>query len=290
MMITKIRRIRVNQFFKKHPVLVSGIILAIIIILILATRKQTRITGVESAVGTAVMPAESGVSSVTRGVGNWFRMVLGISDVQQENETMKKKIEQMESDLALLNEVQQENKRLSEIAQYIQNNQDYEVVTAAVIGKNPGYWFDNFIINAGYRQGIEVGMTVITPKGLVGRVSEVSRSWSKVTSIISGDSSVSALVERTRDNTIVRGNSKIDPSNELCTMEYLPLDNDLLPGDVVKTSGLGESPKGIIIGEIQEVARGSEDVERTATIVPAVDFMKLEEVMVIIEDYTQVQP
>lgn len=289
-MIDKLRRIDLNQFFKKHPVIISGIILAIILVLVLSTRKKTRITGVEGAVGTVVMPVESGVSSFTRGVGSWFRMVLGISDVQRENATMKQKIEQMESDLALLNEVQQENKRLSEIAQYIQDNQDYEFITAAVTGKNPGYWFDNFVINAGYRQGIDVGMTVITPQGLVGRVTEVSGSWSKVTSIISNDSSVSALVERTRDNTIVRGNTLIDPTNELCTMEYLPLDNDLLPGDVIKTSGLGDSPKGIIIGEVQEVARGAEDVERTAVITPSVDFMKLEEVMVIIEEKTQVQP
>lgn len=279
-----------NQFFKKHPVIVSAIVLGLMVILIIATRNKTDITGVEGAVGTAIMPAENSVSSVTRGVGHWFRMVLGISDVQRENEAMKQQIEQMQSSLSLLNEEQQENKRLKEIAKYVQDNQDYEIITAMVIGKSPGYWFDSFVINAGYRQGIRAGMTVVTPQGLVGQISEVSGSWSKVTSIIAGDSAVSALVERTRDNTVVRGNVQIGDEENLCTMEYLPLDNDLLPGDLIKTSTLGDYPKGIIIGEVKEVSRMADDIERIATIVPAVDFMKLEEVMVITKEFTQVQP
>lgn len=273
-----------NQFFKKHPIIVAAIAVALILVLIFSTRKKTTITGPEAAVGTAVMPAENAASNVTRSVGNWFRMVFGISSVQKDNAAMKKQIEEMESDLLLLNEVQQENKRLREIVNYVQDNQDYEMITATVIGRSPGYWFDEFVVNVGYRQGVQAGMTVITPEGLVGHVSEVSGRWARVTSIISGDSSVSAMVERTRDNTIVKGNNQIDPDNEVCTMEYLPLDNNLIPGDLVKTSGLGEHPKGIVIGEIREVKRETEDIERTATITPAVDFRKLEEVMIILKE------
>lgn len=281
-----------TQFFKKHPVLIGIIVVILLGILIALTRNRTKITGVEGAVGTALMPVESAASGVTRSIGNWFRMVLGISDVQRENEQMREQIVQMESELALLNELELENKRLSEIANYAKDKQDeYDMVTAMVTAKSPGYWFDTFTINVGYRDGIEVDMPVITPKGLVGRISEVSGNWSKVSAIISGDSSVSALVERTRDNTVVQGSTQLTGDEGSCVMRYLPLDNDLLPADRVLTSGLGGIfPKGIVIGEVVEVNQSNDDLERTALIKPAVDFMKIEEVMVIKHVYEEVSP
>lgn len=281
-----------SQFFKKHPVLIGIIVVIILGILIAVTRNRTKITGVEGTVGSALMPVEGAASSVTRSVGNWFRMILGISDVQRENEQMRQQIIQMESELALLNELQMENARLAEIAKFVEDNKDqYEIVTASVTAKAPGYWFDTFTINLGYRDGIEVDMTVLTPQGLVGRISEVSGSWAKVSSIIDSGNSVSALVERTRDNTVVQGSTQITGDEAYCVMRYLPLDNDLLPADRVLTSGLGGLfPKGIVIGEVTEVDQSTDDMERTALIKPAVDFMKLEEVMIIKHVYAQVSP
>lgn len=279
------------QFIKKHPFIVMFVIVAVLGVTIALTRGNRSVTGVENAVGSVLTPVESVTTGVTRGVGNWFRLVLGISDVQRENEQLRERIVQMEGDIALLGELEKENQRLSEIANFVQDNESYDIVTASVVGKSPGYWFDTFALNVGRNNGVQEDMPVITPTGLVGRVYEVGGNWCKVMSIIDSDSSVSALIERTRDNTVVRGAVTVGTEEDLCTMVYLPLENDLVPGDKVLTSGLGGIfPKGLMIGEVLEVSRAQETTERTATIKPAVDFMNLEEVMVIKQVYEQVSP
>lgn len=270
-----------------------GIIVVIILgTIILATRNSKQITGVEGAVGSVLTPIENTATSFTYKVGNWFRTVFGISDIQKDNEQMRQQILSMEGDLALLKELQLENERLKEIAGFIEDRPDFEVVTARISAKSPGYWFDTFLINAGYNQGIKADMVVVTPQGyLIGRIYKVSGDWAQVTSIIDGDSSVASIVERTRDNTVVKGNLQVGLQDSLCTMTYVPLDNDLIPGDRVLTSGLGGVyPRGLPIGEIIEITKQENSSEKIATIKPAADFMKLEEVLVIKNVFEQVSP
>lgn len=271
------------QFIKKHPILLLIITIVILVILIIVTKGNRNISTPEDLVGTVVTPVQGAVSSVTGGIGEWFKGLFGQSTLQKENAELKEKLRQLEGQLSLTGELQQENERLREIANYHENNPQYEMVTARVIGKNPGYWFDTFTINVGRSDGIEQDMVAITPEGLVGRVMEVGNNWSKVISIADSRSSVSGMIERTRDNGVVRGSTEADNTlGGRCQMYYLPFENDLVPGDKVLTSGLGGVfPKGIVIGEVIEVSRAQGETERTAVIDTAVDFTKLEEVMII---------
>ena len=123
---------------------------------------------------------------------------------------------------------------------------------------------------------------MVNSKGLVGRVSSVSANTCKVTSIIDSTSDVSVMVERTRDYGFARGILNVDEKEKL-ELYYLPSGYDLVPGDNILTSGIGGIfPKGIAIGTVTEVSRANEDTEdRNAIIQPAVDFLRLEEVMIV---------
>lgn len=283
-----------GAFFKKHPFIMVLIAVILILALILITNGQRSITPVENMIGTVVSPVASGVSSFTRNVGEWFRLVFGISDVQKENAELKQRILQLEAEAAALPELEKENERLKETAQYIEDNADYEQITAQVIAKNPGYWFDSFLINAGRSHGVQANMPVVTSQGLVGRITEVGSNWSKVKPIIDATSSVSGLVERTRDTVIVRGNLDVEEDNDiLLTMHYLPYDHTLQPGDRILTSSLGGIfPKGLVIGEVIEVTRAQDtsSTEQTATVKPSVDFRNMEEVIVILQVWEEVSP
>jgi len=116
----------------------------------------------------------------------------------------------------------------------------------------------------------------------VGRVSSVTAATCKVTAIIDSTSDVSVMVERTRDYGFARGILNVD-KNEKLELYYLPSGYDLVPGDNILTSGIGGIfPKGIAIGTVTEVSRANEDAEdRNAIIQPAVDFLRLEEVMIV---------
>ncbi len=271
------------SFFKKHPVWIGLIAVTIVLILIFVTNGSKSGTPAENAVGSVVSPIMGGFSSFTRNAGNWFRTVFGVSDIQRENAALKDQVEKLQSEAATTREFQKENERLKKIAGYVEENGNYDTITAPVISKSQGYWFDSFLIGAGRNVGLKAGMPVVTPDGLVGRISEVNANWSKVESIIDPICQLSGIVERTRDYVVVQGDTTIDADESVCKVNYVPIDNDLLPNDQIKTSGLnGIYPKGLVIGTILSTSRvGEASGERTAQLKPAVDFSMLEEVIVI---------
>ena len=173
------------------------------------------------------------------------------------------------------------NKRLRELLNY-EVEPGLEYVTALVIGRDPNHWYDTFIINLGLTDGIEVDMPVVNGDGLIGRIVEVGVTWSKVMPIVDSSSGVSGFVVRTRDNGILNGTPTAGNESALLRMSKLVLDADLMPGDMVITSGQGGVfPKGLPIGEVTEVSQSDDGMRNQAVVTPHVDFAHLEEVMII---------
>ncbi len=239
-------------------------------------------SGGESIIGTVLVPVQGWVYSATDGVSNFFTRVFAPTDLRVENKEMREQIVQYQNDLSTFEELKKENERLKSLLAYKDDHVEFEIVTAKVTGKNTGNWFSIFTINRGVLDGVQKDMPVITADGLVGRVVETGATWSKVMGIIDFDSGVSAIVELTRDNGVVCGTTLTNTADPLLEMSFLPFDADLLPGYRVITSGLGGVyPKGLIIGDTVEITRGSDNSQKAAYVKPAVDFLHLEEVMII---------
>ena len=103
-------------------------------------------------------------------------------------------------------------------------------------------------------------------------------------SIIDSRSSVSGTVERTRDNGVVNGSAQSTGTDGNCIMSFLPLEAELVPGDRVVSNGLGGVfPSGFVIGQVVEVSQQSSSTGKSVVIKPAVDFLHIEEVMVVKE-------
>lgn len=174
-----------------------------------------------------------------------------------------------------------ENARLRELLEFKESAVTQELKAAQIIGKEPGNWFEVFTIDLGANDGIAAGMPVVTPQGLVGRVEEVGLSWAKVMSIIDVRSSVSAIMERTRDTGVVKGTIGNDDLTATLTMNYLPLDTDIIEGDSVLTSGYDEVyPKGLVIGKV--TSSTDQTGGKQVVVDPSVDFRRLEEVLVVV--------
>lgn len=279
------------RFIKEHPYLTAAVVAVILAVILAVTSLSGNTTAAETVIGEIAAPVESGAASVSTGIGEWFLGLIGQSTLQKENAELREYIAQLEGQLALNGDLTKENERLKEIVAFCEDNPNYDLITARVTAKSSSYWFDTFVISAGRNQGVKANMAVIAPQGLVGRVVEVGGNWSKVMSMVDSESSVSALIERTRDTGVVRGTSEVESSTARCSIFYLPLDNDLVPGDKVLTSGLdGIFPKGIVIGEVIEVSRDVSSTDRIAIIETAVDFSKLEEVMVLMNSDDEVTP
>jgi rod shape-determining protein MreC len=273
-----------GRFLKNRPLLITIIIVIILIVLISVTAGRGSMTGGESIVGGVMSRIGSVFYDATHAVGDFFAGIFQAGDLDKENADLKERVAQLERELAAYGETRQENERLKQLLNYQNDNADQQVVTARVMTKEPGYWYESFTISAGRDQGVAVGMAVVTGDGLAGVVTDVGGSWCKVMAIIDARCSVSAILERSRLNGVVKGQLQTG-QEPVCSMEYLPYNTELVSGDRVITSGLGEMiPKGILIGEVAEAPAAEGAGRSSATVKPAVDFSALEEVMVVLLD------
>ena len=245
--------------------------------------NRAAVTWVEDAINTVAQPIQRFSVRASNSIIDFFERVFKTSDADRENEQLKVRIAQSEIMENELNNLRQENQRLKELLDYADTVEEYERVTAPVIGRSQGIWFNQFTVGAGRNQGVEEDMAVINGAGLVGRVTSVSANTCKVTAIIDSTSDVSVIVERTRDYGFVRGLLEAGGGDDTMELYFLPMGNDLVPGDVLVTSGAdGVFPRGLSVGSVLEVSRSSEDAEdRDALVSPTVDFLRLEEVVIL---------
>ncbi len=237
-----------------------------------------------TAAGYVFIPMQKGINQVGGWILNQANHWENLSALIAENEALKEKVEQLTIEMNTIKLERYELENLRKLYELDQKYPDYDKVAANVIGKDAGNWFWNFTIDKGAADGIEKGMNVMAGSGLVGIVSDVGPNFAKVKAIISDTSKVSGMVLTTSDNLIVNGS--LQKMNENMTIEFSGLndrDNKVLVGDPVVTSYVSyDYQQGILIGYISEITTDSNNLTRSGTITPAVDFEHIEEVLVIL--------
>ncbi|MEW8997678.1 MAG: rod shape-determining protein MreC [Thermoanaerobacter sp.] len=267
------------RFFRNNKQFILFFLIAVALIAAMAYTYGTEryVTKVESIVGTVFTPIQKIFYQMGEEISNFFSSISEIGTLRATNEKLQKEVEKLRKENIQLQELMNENKRLKEALNFKTENVELDLKLATITGKNSGNWFNIFTIDKGKNEGIKPGMAVLDEKGnMVGQITEVGDNWAKVLAIIDRDSSVSAVAVRTRDNGVVRGDS-----NGGLIMIYLPLDAELIEGDVVTTSGMSRFPKGLIIGKVSKVTRDPGSLLKQAVIEPAADFERLEYVFVV---------
>ncbi|MBA7696977.1 Cell shape-determining protein MreC [subsurface metagenome] len=200
-------------------------------------------------------------------------------DVHHENTQLKNEIHVLKMANSRYRELLATQERLEELLQFKQTI-NRPVLAAQVIGLDPTGWFKSVIIDKGKWAGLRLDMPVVNAFGVVGRVVSVSSNYAKVLLIIDQNSAVDCLVQRSRDRGMLKG-----LMSEICKLDYVAKSNDITVGDIVVTSGLGGVfPKGLPVGRILDVKEISGELFKDIKIRTAVDFSKLEEVLVILEE------
>jgi rod shape-determining protein MreC len=222
---------------------------------------------------SAIQQGVTRLMGAARGVWEGYLDLVG---VREENDRLRAEIDRLEQKNAGLLEARLENDRLRGMLA-LRLDAGYDVVAARVIGRDPSNWYRTVMIDKGEQDGVAVDMGVVVPAGVVGRVIKIGRDFAQVLLLTDRNSAVAAVVQRTRDEGIVEG-----AEGGLAQMRYIPLLSEAGPKDAVLTSGLGGGfPKGLVIGEIRSIVRREAVLFQEAQLVPAVDFSKLEEVLVI---------
>ncbi|MCI5600968.1 MAG: rod shape-determining protein MreC [Hallerella porci] len=244
--------------------LVLFLILLLVGISIRHLEKDGKETLIAGALSSIYYPAQLVVSSVNR-----------IHSVTYENDSLKRENARLKLERDNLREGLEEANRLRELVHF-DNVWEYPIVTARVIGQNPGRFLTTFVVNRGTDHGIEVDLPVFTTQGLVGRISAVSRSHSKVQLLPDPSLHVSILVQRTRVVGFLNGGS----ANTL--QAFVPSYTGVREGDTLVTSGLGGIyPKGIGVGIVRSLEKGDLDVVTNIEVAPFQKFTRLEEVFIM---------
>lgn len=243
-----------------------------------------------AAAGYVFVPMQEGINKIGVWVTDKADNLKNLSDVMAENEQLRAKIDELTTELNSVKLEQYELDNLRTLYDLDQKYPSYEKVAANVIGKSSGNWFHIFTIDKGSNDGIEVDMNVIAGSGLVGIVTDVGPNYAKVTSIINDTSKVSGMVTTTSDNLVVSGS--LQSMNENMVIEFNNLndrDGKVAVNDPIVTSAVSSVyQQGILIGYISSIETDSNNLTRSGTITPAVDFEHLEEVLVILNKKQQI--
>ncbi len=194
---------------------------------------------------------------------------------------LQNKLDEKNSQLVDYYELKRQNEQYKQYLDIKDQQQDFEFVSATVIGRDPNELFAGFTINKGSLSGISLNDPVITSSGLVGKVTALGATYAKVTTILSPSLNVGALCRRTSESGVVSGSLRLSDQGAT-SMNFLDPAVTLQPGDLIVTSGLGSVfPAGLLLGEVKEIIPGERDISMTAVIDTAVDIPKVTDVFVI---------
>lgn len=206
-----------------------------------------------------------------------------LESLQDENEKLKEEV------IALNNKLDdvQSLDSLKKALNYIDEKYQAKSISANVVGKNDGNWYDSFIIGAGKNQGVKEESIVTNGNGLVGIVYEVSDNYSKAISLLDTKSSVSfKLLKDSNFKGVITQNSTLDDKENYKNKGYLcgymfDSSYNVLPGDVITTSGLGVYPEGIPIGEVDKVIDDKNKSMKFVVVKPYVNFKNIDDVTIV---------
>ena len=206
-----------------------------------------------------------------------------VDSLQKENQKLKEEIISLNSKLDEVQSLENLKKSLN----FIDEKYQARSISTRVVGKNDGNWYDSFVIGAGKKQGVKKDSIVMNGNGLVGVVYEVSENYSKAISLLDTKSSVSfKLLKDSKLKGVISQNSTLDDKENYKNIGYLygymfDSSYNVLPGDVLTTSGLGIYPKDIPIGEVDKVIDDKNKSMKFVVVKPYVNFKNIDDVVVI---------
>jgi len=238
--------------------------------------RMGRRTMAEQALASVLLPAQQAAEETVAGLIAAVTYLPRSRHFQDENVRLRDKVARLQAENTRLREARLENHRLRNLVR-LEHALPGPAVAAGVVSGGLAGWSPLLTIGAGELQGVRRGMPVVTNAGVVGQVYSVSGKSSVVVPIWDRTSGIACLVQRSRQQAVARGDGRGG-----LLLRYLPTDADLRPGDLVISSGLGGVyPKGLMVGRVTAVGRKSGGVTRSAQVRPAVDWRRLEEVLVL---------
>lgn len=264
-------------------IIIAAIIVLFIIIIFASPKLVNSNSRVANAVGHVISPVSNFFRNIGISINTGVRKVLKIEeDLDAVN--LRVKIAVLEEENRKLNDVISRSEPLKREFEML-NTSNLNLTPAKIVSRTPGTWFDVFKINKGTRSGLKLNDTVVVAagddgeaiEGLVGKITEIGFDYANVTTIESDNNKVAIRSLRSGDGGIVTG-----MENGTLKAYMYDRNSDIVVGDVIITSGLGEVYKeNIYVGIVDKVENDETNLKKNIYITPAVDTRKLTKVFVV---------
>ena len=200
-------------------------------------------------------------------------------ELAREIASLKSQVNELTSSLIDYDAAKQENDFLKQYLEIKDNHTDYQFEETRLIAYDSADPFGSFTVNKGSLHGVALYDPVIEASGLIGYVSQVGTSYSKVTTVLSPEISVASFDRRTDDAGVIKGNldSAENGTTRLCNLSR---SCTVAIGDYIVTSGGGVFPEGMLVGTVTEIGNDSNRAI-FAEVKPAVDLTQLRDMMII---------
>ncbi len=253
--------VSVWENFKEYIVLVVLLIISLILL------SQNNTQGIQQ-VRSIAFGTFASVTSV-------FTDVFNISNLKQENETLRRTNAEMMLHLSRLREYAIVNEDLKGLLA-LKDSSTFPLIPATIVSKSLTKSQGTITLNAGKNQSVKVGMPVITDKGLVGIIYSISDNYSIARTLTNVDLKIAVKSERTRENAVMKWNG------EKLVMINVPKTFDLKKGDRIVTSEISSIiPFPLPVGLVYEIGNVEKGIFNEIRVHPFVDFQKVENVFIL---------
>jgi rod shape-determining protein MreC len=261
----------------------SGKILqAIVLISIIAGLIFLAASGYLSPASNALLSplvqVQSWVSERYIAIRSFFNAPEDLARLRQRNTELESENSRLKIQIIELQQQVTEAQVLSTLVGYARKQSENRYIAASVIGFDTNPFLRYVIINRGSDDGLKPGMPVVTNQGLVGQISAVTATAARVQLITDASSSVNVHLQQANEDGLLMGQLNGD-----VVLDKIPQSANVVPGELVVTSGLGGNyPANLVVGQITSVRKRDFDLFQTAAVQPGVDFRQLEIVLIIV--------
>jgi len=269
-------------FSSKQFKIILCISLSLVVVSLISFFVGGRLSPQSDILGTVAAPFRAVFTKISNGISDFVTAYTDGNEALIRNAELENEINELREKIADYEKITAENEFYKEYLDIKDAHPDFKFAAATLISRDKNDPYGSFVINKGSADGIAQHDPVITDAGLVGYITDVGISTSKVATILSPDITLGAIDNRTNDSGVLSGTLEMAEKGQ--TRFYnLSRSCNIAIGDYVVTSGEGIFPSGILIGTIQSIGSDEYNTSIYAAVKPFAEIEEIREVMVITE-------
>ena len=271
-----------NRIFTKYGIAVLSVAVLIAIFLCVLSVFSSSSAVLPNVAGTIATPFRTVGTAIVNQFEEWANYFTEFDAMKAENEQLKKDLARLEADIRQAEYDREENKVLRDLLKLTEQRRDLSFESALIVERDANNWARLLTVNKGTLSGIAVGDCVIDQYGnMVGVISEAGMNWSTVRTLLDSETGVGARVFRSGLNAVAQGDFALMSEDRL-SLGYLSTNSDVMSGDLIVTSGLGDFlPSDLVIGYVEELRTSDDGLSRHAIIRPETDIDSLNEIFIV---------